>query len=108
MGSEVPFKNANDHVRNLFGLAEFGNSGIVRGSMDINEPMSDQVADDLKETFAGRLAFSPQEVADALGVSRQWVFEQIAKGTILSVKLGGKRLIRVAEVERLLSPEEAR
>ncbi len=50
-----------------------------------------------------RLAYSTKELALALGVSRQWVHEQISAGTIASKKIGGKRLIPVTVVDQLLA-----
>lgn len=49
-----------------------------------------------------RLAFSPREVAEALGVTRQTVQVWIARGEIQSARIGGRRFIRVAELHRLL------
>lgn len=49
-----------------------------------------------------RRAYSPQEAADALGCSRQFVYKLIAEGKLARVKLGRKTLIRVEEVDRLL------
>lgn len=49
-----------------------------------------------------RVAYSPSELAEALGASRAWVYLRLDDGTIPSVKLGGKRFIRAAEVERIL------
>lgn len=52
-----------------------------------------------------RLAFSPTEVAEALGVSRAWVYRRIDDGTIPSTKVGGRRLITRATLDRLLGAE---
>ena len=49
-----------------------------------------------------RLAYSPTELAQALGCTRQHVQNLIARGEIRSVKLGRKRLIPRAVVEELL------
>jgi excisionase family DNA binding protein len=49
-----------------------------------------------------RLALSPREVAEALGVTRQTVQVWIARAEIQSVRIGGRRFIRVAELHRLL------
>ncbi len=54
-----------------------------------------------------RLAYSPAEAAEALGVSRATINIHIADGTIPSVKLGGRRLIRRADLEALLTGEGA-
>ncbi len=55
------------------------------------------------EAHCTRLTYSTKELALALGVSRQWVHEQISAGTIVSIKIGGKRLIPVAAVDQLLA-----
>lgn len=55
-----------------------------------------------------RVAYSPAELADALGASRAWVYLRLDDGTIPSVKLGGKRLIRAAVLDELLASEEVR
>lgn len=49
-----------------------------------------------------RLAYSPAEAADALGVSRATIHAWVKDGTIPSVKLGGRRLIRRSTLEGLL------
>jgi excisionase family DNA binding protein len=53
-----------------------------------------------------RLAYSPREVATALGCTRQHVHNLIARGVIPSTKLGGKRLISAATLDRLISGED--
>ena len=50
-----------------------------------------------------RLAFGVQEVADALGVSRELVKHMIRTGELPSVKLGRRRLISRKALERFLS-----
>jgi excisionase family DNA binding protein len=40
------------------------------------------------------LAYSPGDAADALGISRQHLYNLMRDGTIPSVKLGRRRLIR--------------
>ncbi len=51
---------------------------------------------------ATRVAYSPAEFADALGVSRQHVHNMIARGELHSMKLGKARRIPATEIERLL------
>ena len=55
-----------------------------------------------------RLAFGVQEVADALGVSRELVKHMIRTGELPSVKLGRRRLISRTALERFLAGEDAR
>jgi excisionase family DNA binding protein len=49
-----------------------------------------------------RLAFSRDEVAQRLGVSRDSVIRAIAKGKIKIIRLGRRVLIPKTELERLL------
>lgn len=49
-----------------------------------------------------RLAYSPSEAAQALGISRARLYQLLDDGTIPSVKLGRRRLIRVAALQQLL------
>lgn len=51
----------------------------------------------------GRAAFSPAEVATVFGVSRSSIYEAIRRGELRSVRLGGRRLIPVAEIRRVLA-----
>jgi excisionase family DNA binding protein len=41
-----------------------------------------------------KLAFAPAEAAQALGISRSRLYELLYEGTIPSIKLGSRRLIR--------------
>lgn len=49
-----------------------------------------------------RLAHSPEETAQLLGVSRAFVYKMLKAGTLDSVKLGSRRLIRHTTVLALL------
>jgi excisionase family DNA binding protein len=53
-------------------------------------------------TDVERLAYSPAELAAALGCTRQHVQNLIARGELPSVKFGRKRLIPRHVVEELL------
>ena len=48
-----------------------------------------------------RAAFSVKEVATSLGVTERFVYDLIATQQINSFKLGGRRLVSAAELERL-------
>ena len=48
----------------------------------------------------GRLMFTPNELADALGISRSGLYVLMAKGDIRSVRIGGARRIPTDEVAR--------
>jgi excisionase family DNA binding protein len=54
-----------------------------------------------------RLAFGVQEVADALGVSRELVKHMIRTGQLPSVKAGRRRLISRKALERYLAGGDA-
>lgn len=54
-----------------------------------------------------RLAYSPSEAAAALGVSRQHIFNLIARGEIRSALIGRSRRIPATELDRLLGTEHA-
>jgi excisionase family DNA binding protein len=53
-----------------------------------------------------RLAYSPAEVAAALGCTRQHVTNLIAAGVVPSLKLGRRRLIRRDALEAVLAELE--
>jgi excisionase family DNA binding protein len=53
-----------------------------------------------------RLAYSPAEVAQALGCSRVHVHNLITRGELRSVKLGRRRLIPRQVVEQFLAGDE--
>jgi excisionase family DNA binding protein len=52
-----------------------------------------------------RLAFSAEEAAVALGVSRATIFNWLRDGTLQSVKVNGRRLISRAHIDALLAGE---
>lgn len=54
---------------------------------------------------AGALALSPEQVAQALGITRTKTYALLASKRIRSVKLGRYRRIPVAEVEAFLRRE---
>jgi excisionase family DNA binding protein len=49
-----------------------------------------------------RLAYSPAEAAQALGISRARLYQLLDDGTIPSLKLGRRRLIRQEALASLL------
>ena len=51
---------------------------------------------------ASRLAYSVQEVAQALGISRDMVNDLLRTGQLGSIKVGRRRLISRNHLERLL------
>jgi excisionase family DNA binding protein len=54
-----------------------------------------------------RLALSPDEAANAIGVSRSFFFEHVI-GELRVVRVGRRRLIPVAEIARWLDREASR
>jgi excisionase family DNA binding protein len=50
-----------------------------------------------------RLAFSPDEVAAALGISRDLVYDLLRTGQLRSVKAGRRRLISRQHIEAFLA-----
>jgi excisionase family DNA binding protein len=67
--------------------------------MSINPTPADQPASDLG---IDRLAFSPDEVAMALGISRELVNDLLRTGKLGSVKAGRRRLIGRHHLEAFL------
>ncbi len=57
------------------------------------------------DATVGRLAYSPTELSQALGVSRQHIFNLIRRGEIQSTRLGTARRISAKEVARLLGDD---
>lgn len=55
-----------------------------------------------------RLAVNPVEAAERAGITRTAVFELIRTGRLASLKIGRRRLILVAELERFLTDEQNR
>lgn len=51
---------------------------------------------------AGRLAYSPDELARLAGCARSTIYEAIARGELPSRKLGGRRLIPADEMHAWL------
>ena len=49
-----------------------------------------------------RPVLSAKETADLLGVSRSHIFRLLRDGTLTRIKVGGRTLIRRAEVEGLI------
>lgn len=52
---------------------------------------------------APRLAYSIDETAVALGVSRRTIYDLISDGRLTSAKIGARRVISHSELERFLA-----
>jgi excisionase family DNA binding protein len=61
----------------------------------------------MSATHIEPLAYGPPDAAKVLGISRARVYELIADGTIPSLKIGQRRLIRRETIERFLADLEA-
>jgi excisionase family DNA binding protein len=58
-----------------------------------------------RNPFAERLAYSPDEAAELLGISRELVHDLLRTGQLGSVKAGRRRLIGKHHLEAFLSRE---
>ena len=58
-----------------------------------------------RNAFAERLAFSPEEAAELLGISRELVHDLLRTGQLGSVKAGRRRLIAKHHLEAFLAGE---
>lgn len=63
-----------------------------------NEPAPQQLC-----SGGGRIALSVNETAEALGLSRQVVYQAIRNGRIPSLKFGGRTVVPRFALERMLS-----
>lgn len=52
-----------------------------------------------------RLAFTPAEAAESLGVCRAHIYNLITRGELRAVKIGRSTRIPASELERLLAEE---
>ena len=59
-----------------------------------------------RNAFAERLAYSPDEAAELLGISRELVHDLLRTGQLRSVKAGRRRLISKRHLEAFLAREE--
>ena len=55
--------------------------------------------------IAGRLAYSPDEAAELLGISRELIHDLLRTGQLGSVKAGRRRLISTRHLEEFLASE---
>jgi excisionase family DNA binding protein len=58
-----------------------------------------------RNAFAERLAYSPEEAAELLGISRELVHDLLRTGQLGSVKAGRRRLIGKHHLEAFLAGE---
>jgi excisionase family DNA binding protein len=88
--------------------AELNTSAIARLlASGMREEMLAVVREMLsRTTVADRLAYSPDEVAEALGISRELVNDLLRTGQLGSVKAGRRRLIGRHHLEAFLNRDE--
>ncbi|MEM8923795.1 MAG: helix-turn-helix domain-containing protein [Actinomycetota bacterium] len=55
---------------------------------------------------APKLAYSVEEAAEALGISRRSIYELLRSGQLGSVKIGARRLIRRTDLDVFLGSLE--
>jgi excisionase family DNA binding protein len=53
-----------------------------------------------------RLAYSPEEAAEALGISRHLVYDLLRTGQLRSRKAGNRRLIGLRQIEAFLAGDD--
>jgi len=58
-----------------------------------------------QDTVVGRLAYSPDEAAELLGISRELIHDLLRTGQLGSVKAGRRRLISKRHLEEFLASE---
>ena len=58
------------------------------------------------DTVAGRLAYSPEEAAELLGISRELIHDLLRTGQLGSVKAGRRRLISKRHLEEFLGSDQ--
>ncbi len=56
-----------------------------------------------RETEAVRLAWSVEEAAVLIGISRRKMFDLVRYREVRSIKIGGRRLIRHVDLEQFLA-----
>jgi len=87
---------------------------IERSTSAIARPLASVMREELltimreifeRNAFAGRLAYSPDEAAELLGISKELVHDLLRTGQLGSVKAGRRRLIAKRHLEAFLAGE---
>ena len=60
-----------------------------------------------KQETVERLAYSPGELAKALGISKTYAYSLVRNGRIRSIRVGSRWLVPVREVEAFLAERTA-
>jgi len=103
----LEFERAVARAHREVSLASDGSSGhrSMRASTSAQRAQVESSAEDLSRRVS-RLALSPNEAAEALGVSRDFFDEHIAP-ELRIVRRGRRKLIAIRELERWLEREAA-
>jgi excisionase family DNA binding protein len=78
-------------------MARFLTSGMREELLAIMREMFE------RNVFAERLAYSPEEAAELLGISRELLHDLLRTGQLRSVKAGRRRLIGKHHLEEFLA-----
>jgi len=82
------------------------NAVALRVASDMREELLTIVREMLEQnTVAGRLAYSPDEAAELLGISRELIHDLLRTRQLGSVRAGRRRLISKRHLEELLASE---
>jgi excisionase family DNA binding protein len=73
---------------------------------DLDLPPAPQAALGENHAKVERLAYSPEEAAEALGISRHLVYDLLRTGQLRSRKAGNRRLIGLRQIEAFLAEDE--
>jgi excisionase family DNA binding protein len=77
--------------------------------LDVDEPHSDRKDyQTAPQSALTRLAYSPSESAQVLGISRSKVYELMGSGDLNVIKLGSRTLVLHSELARFLASLGAR
>jgi excisionase family DNA binding protein len=95
----MPVPEAADQVE-LSAIARLLTSGMRDELLALLHEISERSAS------AERLAYSPDEAAELLGISRELIHDLLRTGQLGSVKAGRRRLIGKAHLEAFLAGEQ--
>ena len=98
-GSDMAVPEATDRAEPASTIARLLASDMREELLAIMRKISGRTA------FAERLAYSPDEAAELLGISRELVHDLLRTGQLGSVKAGRRRLIGKHHLEAFLADE---
>jgi len=81
----------------------------LASALAANTTEASQSADDARNVGQGdgRLAYSVAEAAEALGVSRDTIYDELRAGRLASIKLGRRRIITRQHIDDFLASVSA-